>query len=64
MSDQYEIDDIWDAARKVAKDQIAEAMFTSMPDDFPSMNPYDKGDWRHDEWEAAHEHYIMTGLGY
>lgn len=64
MDKQEEVDEIWDNAGKIAKDQIVEAMFTSMPDDFPSMNPYAKEDWRHEEWEAAHEHYIMTGLGY
>lgn len=57
-------DGIWDDARVVAKEQLGEAAISGMPPDFPSLNPYEKDDWRHDEWESAHEHYIMTGLGY
>lgn len=69
MQDQYEGAEIerqaiWDAARAVAKDQIGEAAMSGMPKDFPSMNPHVSGTWMHEEWESAHEHYIMTGLGY
>lgn len=57
-------DTVWEEARTVAKGQLGDAALSGMPPDFPSLNPYPKNDWRHEEWEAAHEHYIMTGLGY
>lgn len=69
MQDQYEgaeqeREAIWDEVRRLAKDQIGESAISGMPPDFPSNNPHSAGTWRHEEWEAAHEHYIMTGLGY
>lgn len=56
--------DIWDEAKLVAKDQLGEASVSGMPPYFPSMNPHTEGSWQHQEWESAHEHWIMTGLGY
>jgi hypothetical protein len=62
---QEECDAIWDEAKAIAKDQLGEAALGGTYDsDFPSMNPYAKGTLRHEEYEAAHEHFIMTGLGY
>lgn len=61
---QEAIDRVWDEAKAVAKGQLGDAAIDGMPSSFPSMNPYDEGCWQHEEYEAAHEHYIMTGLGY
>jgi hypothetical protein len=57
-------EEVWDEANKRAKDQLGEAYISGMPPEFPSMNPHQKGEWQHEEWEAAHDHFIMSGLGY
>lgn len=59
-----DIDSIWEAARLIAKDQLGESALSGMDGGFPSTNPYEIGSLKHEEHEAAHEHYIMTGLGY
>lgn len=59
-----ESDKIWEEARKEAKDQLGEAYISGMPSEFIAKNPYTKGTEEHDEYEAAFEHFIMTGLGY
>jgi hypothetical protein len=59
-----EADSIWDEARKEAKDQLGEAAISGMPPEFIANNPYEKGTPQHEEYEAAFEHFIMTGLGY
>lgn len=57
-------DEIWEEARREAKDQLGEAFISGMPPEFVANNPYRKGSEEHDEYEAAFEHFIMTGLGY
>lgn len=57
-------DEAWDAARVDARDQLGEAAISGLPPEFIANNPYPKGTPPHDEYEAAFEHFIMTGLGY
>lgn len=57
-------DEIWEAARREAKDQLGEASISGMPTAFVANNPHDRGTAEHEEYEAAFEHFIMTGLGY
>lgn len=57
-------EDVWDSAKEAAKDHLFTA--TSNAELLPKENgnPHQNGTWEHEEWEAAYEHYIMTGLGY
>lgn len=56
-------DEIWEAACREAKDQMGEASISGMPPEFVANNPHGKGTPEHEEYEAAFEHFIMTGLG-
>lgn len=55
---------VWEEAREQAKGHLF--VSTSNAELLPEKNgnPYLNGSWMYDEWEAAYEHYIMTGLGY
>lgn len=57
-------DEIRDEAKREAKDQLGEAAISGMPPEFVANNPHTKGTPEHEEYEAAFEHFIMTGLGY
>lgn len=57
-------DEIWDDARREAKEQLGEAAISGMPPEFVANNPHSRGTPAHEEYEAAFEHFIMTGLGY
>lgn len=59
-----EADAIWDAARRDAKDKLGEAAISGMPAEFVPTSPYKQGTPEDEEYDAAFEHFIMTGLGY
>lgn len=55
---------VWKEARDKAREHLFNATANAelLPEE--NGNPYLIGCWMYDEWEAAYEHYIMTGLGY
>jgi len=57
-------DDIWDSARCEAEGQLGKAAISGLPPEFIANNPYAIGTPESEEYEAAFEHFIMSGLGY
>ena len=57
-------DDIWDSARGEAESQLGKAAISGLPPEFIANNPYAIGTPEAEEYEAAFEHFIMSGLGY
>lgn len=69
MEDRFEKmerhrDDIWAEAGLVAEKHLKDANRNSELLPEKNDNPYPVGVWQFEEWEAAYEHYVMTGLGY
>lgn len=58
------VDAIWDAAKREAKRHLGEAAISGLPPEFITNNQHTVGSVEYEEYEAAFEHYIMTGLGY
>ena len=56
---------VWDRAHEDAKDKYLTNLVGGVIDvELISSNPYEKDDWRYEEYEAAFEHYVMNFLGY
>lgn len=56
---------VWDRACEDARKKYLDNLVGGVVDvELVPSNPYDKTDWRYEEYEAAFEHYVMSLLGY